>query len=194
MKVRQEGKTKADREKVLARGAGSPGACGSPGRGVRVALAGSGSGAGLGRAGAAGPSVAARGRLSVAAVHASGARRRARAHLYFAAGSLQPQAGLALAPPLRHRELVDWPPEEQAHFPLPSRAGLGTSAPGEAPSGDEGAGEGEGATSAPGFNPCLPACKRTQPSEISSGPEWGWCCRGFQVIARVWESSGLRAW
>lgn len=60
--------------------------------------------------------MAARGRLSAAAVHASGARRCARAHLYFAAGSLQPRAGLMLAPPLRHRELVDWPLEKQAHF------------------------------------------------------------------------------
>lgn len=55
------------------------------------------------------------------AVHAKGARRRARAHLYFAAGSRQPRpgAGLALAPPLGHRGLVDWPPEKQARFPPP---------------------------------------------------------------------------
>lgn len=47
--------------------------------------------------------------------------------------------------------------ETSPFLPLPSSAGLGTFAPGEAPSGDEGAGEGEGATRAPGFNPWLPA-------------------------------------
>lgn len=113
----------AERKKVLAREPGLRDARLS-GLRARVALAGSGrrgagSGTGLGRDGAAGPSVAARGRLSAAAMHALGARRRARAHLYFAAGSLQPRAGLALAPPLKHLELVDWPPEKQAHFPPP---------------------------------------------------------------------------
>lgn len=118
----------AERVKVLASGLGSEGCAQCPGgagwrrrRWVRR------------RSGARwGPSVAARGRLSAAAVQASGARRRARAHLYFAAGSLQPRAGLVLAPPLRHRELVDWPPEKQAHFPPPLsyRAGNFCSRPG----------------------------------------------------------------
>lgn len=118
---------------------------------MALAGGGAGSGAGLERGGATRPSVAARGSLSAAAVHASGARRRARAHLYFAAGSLQPWAALMLAPPLRHRELVDWPRETNPFLPLPSSAGLGTFAPGKAPSGDEGAGEGEGGHRRPGF-------------------------------------------
>lgn len=166
-KVRQKRKAMAERKKVLARGSGSAG-CGHRGAVSRWCwLAARGSDAGLGCDGATGHSVAARRRLSAAAVHASGARRCARAHLYFAAGRLQPRAGLMLAPPLRHLELVDWPLEKQAFLPLPSSAGLGTFAPGEAPSGAEGAGEGEGATRAPVLTPAsprYPACKGTQPS------------------------------
>lgn len=82
------------------------------------------------------------------AVHAKGARRRARAHLYFAAGSRQPRpdAGLALAPPLWHHRLGGLATREPGPlFPLLSRVGSGTDAPGAAPRGDEGAGEGEGA-------------------------------------------------
>lgn len=53
--------------------------------------------------------------------------------------------------------------ETSPFLPLPSSAGLGTFAPGEAPpSGDKGAGEGEGATRAPGFNPWLPAVPSLQ--------------------------------
>lgn len=77
------------------------------------------------------------------AVLAKGARRRARAHLYFAAGSSSPawrwpSAGASSG----HRGLVDWPPGTQARCPLLSRAGSGTDAPGAAPSGARGWGGG----------------------------------------------------
>lgn len=124
---------------------------------------------GLGNGEATGPSVAARGRLSAAAVHALGARRRARAHLYFAAGSLQPRAGLVLAPPLRLRELVDWPLEKQAHFsPSPLEQGWEPSLQARRRVETRGAGEGKGATSAPGFNPWLPAvpCLQGDPTRL----------------------------
>lgn len=69
----------AEREKVLAREPGSAGRAWLSGFGARVALAG---GCAAVRTlapacGTAGPSAAARGRLSEAAVHASDARRRA---------------------------------------------------------------------------------------------------------------------
>lgn len=93
----------------------------------------SGSGRGvLGPGGAAVPAVATARRpqgkaARGLAVHAKGARRRARAHLYFAAGSRQPRpgAGLALAPPLGHRGLGGLATRETGPlFPLLSRAGL----------------------------------------------------------------------
>ncbi|XP_041585839.1 spidroin-2-like [Vulpes lagopus] len=115
-----------------ARGTGGrPGARGLEAAGApRSAGAGSGCGA-LGPGGAAVPAAAAaaaarrpRGLAERGpAVLAKGARRRARAHLYFAAGSRQP--GLALAWPWRllwgTAGSGDWPPEKQAHFspPLP---------------------------------------------------------------------------
>ena len=70
------------------------------------------------------------------AVHAKGARRRARAHLYFAAGSRQPRpgAGLALAPPLRHRGLGGLATRETGPLSPSSLVPVsGTDAPGAAP-------------------------------------------------------------
>lgn len=169
IKVRQKRKAIAEREKVLARGPGSAGR-GHPDAVSRWRwlAAARGSGASLGRDGATGPSVAARGRLSAAVVHASGARRCARAHLYFAAGSLQPRAGLMLAPPLRHRELVDWPLEKQAHFsPSPLVQGWEPSLQARRRVETRGLGRGKGPHGprvlTPG-SPRYPACKGTQPS------------------------------
>lgn len=182
-KVRQEGKAIKAKEKVRGRGGGERrGGQGSaeraalgeargssgrfPARGLESAGApcsvGSGSGCGvLGPGGAAVPAAATAWRPRGLAergpaVHAKGARRRARAHLYFAAGSRQPRpgAGLALAPPLGHRGLGGLATRETGPlYPSSLVRVSGTHAPGAAPRGGERAGEGEGATRATGFNP-----------------------------------------
>lgn len=164
MKVRQKRKAMAEREKVLARGPGSAGRGhrGAVSRGRWLAAARRlgvrrGSGARWGDrtlGGGAGEAERCRCARLGRQTPRSGAFVLCRGK---PAAPGRPNAGASSEAP-RARGLATR--ETSPFLPLPSSAGLGTFAPGEAPSGDEGAAEGEGATSAPGFNPWLPVVPR----------------------------------